>query len=340
MFPSEDLVTGSGSILPFVSVIVPCYNEEKTITGLLESIACQTYPLERMEVIISDGMSEDNTRQKIFDYQQAEPRLHIKVIDNPLRAIPNALNLAIKNASGEIILRLDAHCIPAKDYIERSVRGLEDGSGKNVGGLWKIKPGADSWIARSIADSASNPLGVGDARYRFSENAGEVDTVPFGAFWKDYLEELGGYNEELLTNEDYELNTRIRQRGDKVWFDPKIQSEYFARPTLGALAKQYWRYGYWKYKMLKKFPGSVRLRQAIPPLFILGWVVLLIAALFSVFFRMMLAIMVSLYILILVLASLPSAIKARDVSLLAGVPLAIATMHFCWGAGFLRSMIK
>ncbi|HPC07242.1 MAG TPA: glycosyltransferase family 2 protein, partial [Anaerolineaceae bacterium] len=142
------------------------------------------------------------------------------------------------------------------------------------------------------------------------------------------------------TNEDYELNTRIRQRGDKVWFDPKIQSEYFARPTLGALAKQYWRYGYWKYKMLKKFPGSVRLRQAIPPLFVLGWVVLLIAALFSVFFRMMLAIMVSLYILILVLASLPSAIKARDVSLLAGVPLAIATMHFCWGAGFLRSMIK
>ncbi len=337
---SENHGSGAGGSLPFVSVIVPCYNEEKTITGLLESIASQAYPLEKVEVIVSDGLSKDNTRQKILEYQASNPHMQVKVIDNPLRAIPNALNLAIKNASGAIILRLDAHCIPESDYIARSVQGLLQGYGKNIGGLWKIKPGADTWIARSIAVSASNPLGVGDARYRFSEIPGEVDTVPFGAFWKDYLEELGGYNEELLTNEDYELNTRIRNRADKVWFDPGIRSTYFARPDLSALARQYWRYGFWKFQMLKKYPDSMRLRQAIPPLFILGWLVLVIAALFSIFFRVLLAIMVSLYILILVLASLPAAIKAKDLSLLAGVPLAIATMHFSWGAGFLRSMIK
>lgn len=340
MNQTQNLTSEQLNEKPYVSVIVPCYNEEKTITGLLHSITSQTYPLDRVEVIISDGMSEDGTRQKVQDYLAANPRLRVEVVDNPLRAIPNALNLAIKNARGEIILRLDAHCIPAAGYIEKSVQGLLQGFGKNVGGLWKIMPGAETWIARSIAASASNPLGVGDARYRFSEVAGEVDTVPFGAFWKDYLEELGGYNEELLTNEDYELNTRIRGRGDKVWFDPSIQSTYFARPDLKALAKQYWRYGYWKYKMLKKYPGSLRLRQVLPPLFVLGWTVLILASVFSNLFRVLLAIMVLLYILILVSASLPKAIKENDPSILIGVPLAIATMHFSWGAGFLRSMIK
>ena len=119
MVSSENQVSGASYNLPFVSVIVPCFNEEKTITGLLESIASQTYPMDRLEVIISDGMSEDATRQKITAYQAANSHLRVKVIDNPLRVIPNALNLAIKNASGEIILRLDAHCNPARDYIER-----------------------------------------------------------------------------------------------------------------------------------------------------------------------------------------------------------------------------
>ena len=325
---------------PFVSVIIPCYNEEKTIPGLLVSLAQQGYPLDRLEVIIADGRSEDGTRQKIAEYQAKNPQLQVHVIDNPNRAIPSALNLAVQHANGSIILRLDAHCVPAAGYIERSVQGLVQGKGQNVGGLWKIKPGADTWIARSIAASASNQLGVGDARYRFSESAGEVDTVPFGAFWKGYLEELGGYNEGLLTNEDYELNTRIRNRGDAVWFDPAIRSTYFARPNLKALARQYWRYGFWKYKMLKTYPASLRLRQALPPLFVLGWMVLVLAAAFSNLFRVLLVIMVSLYILILVIASLPAGIRERDPSFLVGVPMAIATMHFSWGAGFLWSLIK
>ena len=325
---------------PFVSVIVPCYNEENTITSLLESLAQQGYPLDRLEVIISDGMSEDGTRQRIAEYQEKNPQLQVRVIDNPIRAIPNALNLAVKHANGRIILRLDAHCVPAEGYIERSVQGLVQGKGQNVGGLWKIKPGAETWSGRSIAASASKPLGVGDARYRYSEIAGEVDTVPFGAFWKSYLEELGGYNEELLTNEDYELNTRIRSKGDKIWFDPAIRSTYFARPKFKALARQYWRYGFWKYKMLKKYPGSLRLRQAIPPLFVLGWMVLILASVFSNMLRTLLAIMVLLYILILVIASLPAAIREKDPAFLIGVPIAIATMHFSWGAGFLWSLIK
>jgi glycosyltransferase involved in cell wall biosynthesis len=323
-----------------VSIIVPCFNEESTIGGLLESIYQQTYPLQKMEVIIADGMSEDGTRAKIQEFQQTHQQFHVQIVDNPRRIIPAALNLAIRAASGEIILRLDAHCRPMPDYVARSVEGLVQGKGKNVGGLWKIQPGAETGIARSIAISASHPLAVGDARYRYSNKEGSVDTVPFGAFWKDYLVELGGYNEELLTNEDYELNTRIRQHGDTVWFDPDIQSIYYSRPNLKGLAKQYWRYGYWKCKMLKKYPGSLKLRQAIPPLFVMGWLLLCVAAIFSYLFQLILALMVLLYILALVVISLPAIFKEKDLALIIGLPLSIATMHFCWGAGYLWSLLK
>jgi glycosyltransferase involved in cell wall biosynthesis len=323
-----------------VSIIVPCYNEENTIRELLESICQQTYPLEKMEVIIADGKSEDHTREKIQEFQQSHPQIHLKIIDNPRRIIPSALNLAIQAASGEIILRLDAHCHPMHDYVARSVEDLLQGKGKNVGGLWIIRPGAETWIAKSIAISASHPLAVGDARYRYSNQEGSVDTVPFGAFWKDYLVDLGGYNDELLTNEDYELNTRIRKRGDIVWFDPNIRSIYYSRPTISGLAKQYWRYGYWKCKMLKKFPGSLRLRQAIPPLFVAGWLFLGIAAIFSQIFQLLLALMVLLYILALLVISLPAIFKEKDLTLIFGLPISIATMHFCWGAGFLWSLFR
>jgi glycosyltransferase involved in cell wall biosynthesis len=325
---------------PSVSIIVPCYNEENTISGLLDSILQQTYPLEKVEVIIADGMSEDHTREKIQEFQQSHPQIHLKIVDNPKRIIPSALNLAIQAASGEIILRLDAHCHPMHDYVERSAEDLVQGKGKNVGGLWLICPGTETWIAKSIAISASHPLAVGDAKYRYSSKEGAVDTVPFGAFWKDYLLSLGGYNEELLTNEDYELNTRIRQRSDIVWFDPNIQSVYFSRSTLRGLAKQYWRYGYWKCKMLKKFPGSLRLRQAIPPLFVTGWVFLVIAAIFSQVFQLFLALMVLLYILALIVISLPAIFKEKDPTLIVGLPASIAIMHFCWGAGFLWSLFR
>lgn len=321
-----------------VSVIVPCYNEEQTITGLLEAIQQQTYPLENIEVIIADGMSADSTRSKIDAFQSGSPSLVIKVVDNPKKSIPAALNLAIQAASGEIILRLDAHCIPMPDYVSRSVQDLMLGLGKNVGGLWKIKPGKETWVANAIAAAAAHPLAVGDAYYRYSEIEGAVDTVPFGAFFKSLVDEIGGYNEDLLANEDYELNTRIRMQGHTIWFDPLIQSYYYARSDLKNLAKQYWRYGYWKLKMLRKYPASLRLRQAIPPLFIVGLVVLFIASFFSALFRGVFVLMVLLYILLLVGAAIPVAYKKKDISYLLGMPLAIATMHFSWGAGFLGSL--
>jgi len=183
---------------------------------LLEAIRRQTYQLNEIEVIIADGMSDDGTRDAIQDYASQHPELSIRLIDNPQRIIPAALNVALKAAKGNVIIRLDAHSAPKPDYVERCLAVLEETDAANVGGVWEIQPGAETWIARAIAAAASHPLGAGDARYRISGHPGPVDTVPFGAFRKDWLERVGPFNEDLLTNEDYEYNARIRKAGGVV----------------------------------------------------------------------------------------------------------------------------
>jgi GT2 family glycosyltransferase len=216
---------------------------------------------------------------------------------------------------------------------------LQQGKGDNVGGVWEIRPAGKGWIARSIAAAAAHPFGVGDALYRFTHHAGAVDTVPFGAFRRSLFEQVGHFDESLLTNEDYEFNTRIRQHGGVVWLDPAIRSVYFARSGLGALARQYWRYGFWKLRMLRRYPGTLRWRQALPPLFVLSCLGLALLSSLLITARLMLVIILLLYFSLLVIGSLPVAYRQKDPRLLIGIPLAIATMHVCWGAGFLRSLI-
>jgi len=321
-----------------VSIIIPCLNEEKTITRLLEAIHAQDFPRKDLEVVIADGLSTDGTRKRISEFQRQHKGLDIKVLDNNARTIPAALNLAIRTAKGESIIRLDAHCIPQPDYVSKSMAALEAGRGWNVGGVWDIQPSANGWIAESIAGAASHPLGVGDAFYRYTGRAGEVDTVPFGAFRRDLIDRIGGFDETLLSNEDYEFNTRIRKAGGKVWLDPTIRSIYFARPTLSQLAKQYARYGYWKQQMLRRYPNSLRLRQALPPIFVLSLITFLIVGLIWSLALWVLLVEVVSYFAILFGAALRTALEHRKMQLSLGIPLAMATMHISWGTAFLWSI--
>jgi glycosyltransferase involved in cell wall biosynthesis len=323
-----------------VSIIIPCYNEQKTIQKLLAAIHAQTYPRADLEVIIADGMSTDQTRAEIAAFAGSHPDLHISVLDNPKRVIPAALNLALGEAKGEIIVRLDGHSIPYPDYVERCVSDLETGLGDNVGGIWEIHPGAGTWVAKSIAHAASHPLGVGDALYRLTEKPAYVDTVPFGAFKRELLALVGFFDETLLINEDYEFNARIRARGGKIWLDPAIRSVYYARNTFGSLAQQYWRYGFWKYRMLRRYPKTLRWRQGLPPLFVLSLVCLALLGLLWNGFHILLAAEGLLYASILIAAGIWSAWKDREGVLLFGLPASISVMHISWGSGFLWSIIK
>ncbi|NJD57822.1 MAG: glycosyltransferase family 2 protein [Anaerolineales bacterium] len=323
-----------------ISIIVPCYNEEATIRKLLDAICAQTVPMVDIEVVIADGLSTDGTRAVINDYRREHPELEVHIVDNTQRVIPSGLNRAIEGARGSYIVRMDAHSIPDPDYIRKCVDELKKGLGDNVGGIWKIHPGNSSWIARSIALAAAHPLGAGDARYRIGGVAQEVETVPFGTFHRDIFEQIGMFDESLLTNEDYEFNTRIRQSGGKVWLDPSITSIYYARPTLRELAAQYWRYGYWKAQMLRKYPKTLRWRQAIPPVFVAVLIILGLLVVGMSLARWLLAIIVILYTIILLGIGIQMSLQHKKMSYIIGVPLALATIQIAWGAAFLWGMFR
>jgi succinoglycan biosynthesis protein ExoA len=326
--------------MPTVSVIVPCYNEQDTILLLLEAVYAQTYPRPQIEVVIADGLSKDQTRLQIADFQSVHPDLSVRIVDNPARTIPSGLNRAIQAALGEMIVRLDAHSVPQPDYVARCVAALEQRLGDSVGGVWEIRPRSAGWQARAIALAAAHPFGVGDAHYRYTTTAQAVDTVPFGAFQRSLVERIGYFDENLLTNEDYEFNVRLRQSGGKIWLDPAIRSVYFARANMVDLARQYWRYGYWKARMLRRYPGTIRWRQALPPLFVLSLVGLLLLAIWWPVARWLFVIESAGYAVVLSLAGMQLGKKQHDWKLILSVPLAIATMHLAWGSAFIWSLVS
>jgi len=324
---------------PLVSIIVPCYNEQATIRQLLAAIDAQTTPHNEMEVVIADGMSTDGTREEIATFIESHAGPVVRVVDNLAGTIPAGLNRAIEAARGRYIVRLDAHSMPYPDYVERCLTDLQDGLGDNVGGVWEIQPGGNSWQARAIAAAAAHPLGVGDARYRLGGDAQSADTVPFGAYSRELIERIGVYDESLHSNEDYEFNARVRQSGGVVWLDPEIRSVYIARNSLSELARQYWRYGYWKLRMLRRYPDTFRWRQ-LAGVFVLSFLILGLLGVWFPLARWLFAFEIVLYVFVLLLAGFQVAIQKKDPALVLGVPLAMATMHFSWGTAFLWSLVK
>lgn len=324
---------------PLVSVVIPCYNEEEAIGQVLEALADQSYPLSRLEVLVVDGMSTDATRMQIAGFRARRPDLSVRVIDNPRRAIPTAMNLGIAQARGEYVVRMDAHARPSPDYVARCVALLQAGAGDNVGGRWLIEPGADTHLAKAIALAVSHPFGIGDALYRYAQRAAYVDTVPFGAFRRDLFERVGVYDEQLLSNEDYDLNYRIRKAGGRIFFSPDIHCTYYARRTLGALARQYFRYGWWKVRMLRKYPAAIRWRQLVPPAFVAGLLGLgVLAGLVPGMGWAWLA-LVAVYLLISGSVALRLA-RRRGAGwrVAAWLLAAFATIHLSWGIGFWASL--
>lgn len=327
------------SALPTVSIIVPCLNEGKRIHLLLEAILSQSYPLELLDIVIADGGSSDNTRSVIEKFTTAHPGLSVKIVHNPAVTIPAALNTAIRATDSEVILRLDAHSAPYPDYISLAVDALQNGKGENVGGVWVIKQSEENWVARSISVAAANPIGVGNARYRHTDKAGYVDTVPFGCFYRKLIEQIGMFDETLLTNEDYEFNTRVRNAGGRIWLDPRIKCVYYSRASFGKLVKQYFRYGFWKYKMLKRYPKTILWRQALPPLFLASLLVGLAISVIYPPFLVMVELELLAYLLSIMAAGVFEAIQKKDPMLIFGFTLAVIAMHFSWGAGFLWSIL-
>lgn len=253
---------------PTIAVVIPCRNERRTIGALFEALEAQVMKAD--EVIVADDGSTDGTRDVIDAWKTRGVFPSLRVVPAPGRGAGAAMNAGIAAATADIIVRLDGHCRPQPDYIARSVETLALPGAAVAGGIWKIEPGGSSLAARGIAAVLSHRLGSGGAAYR-SVAAGpprDVDTVPFGTFRRDLWERLGGFDESLLRNQDYDFNYRAGRTSGRVILNPAIVCTYQARATFASLARQYYDYGFWKVVMLRKFPESVRLRQVLPMLLI------------------------------------------------------------------------
>lgn len=312
---------------PKVSVVIPARNESGTIRAAVEGALDQDYPGE-LEVIVAEGASSDDTRRVVEEMATAHPRL--RVVDNPSGETAAGLNAAIAAAGGGVIIRCDGHARLPSDYVSTAVRILAETGAANVGGVQRAI-GEPGW-QEAIAIAMTSPLGVGDSRFHYGGTPGPTDTVYLGAFDRAILDEVGGFHEGLVRNQDYELNYRLRKAGHVVWFDPALEVTYRPRSSPAALWRQYFDYGRWKRAMLAANPGALRWRQLAPIALVLGLAASMVLSFTR--WRWLASVVPLAYLLFLVAGTAAEGLRRRSPSVVL-LPAVIPTMHIAWGLGFL-----
>ncbi|MEU8877635.1 glycosyltransferase family 2 protein [Streptomyces javensis] len=314
--------------LPAVSVIMPVLNEERHLRNAVRHILEQEYDGE-MEVVIALGPSADRTDEIAAELVAEDPRVH--TVPNPTGRTPAALNAAIKASRHPVVVRVDGHGMLSPDYIATAVRLLEETGAQNVGGLMHAE-GENDW-EKAVAAAMTSKIGVGNAAFHTGGEAAPAETVYLGVFRREALEQQGGYNEEFIRAQDWELNFRIREAGGLIWFSPELKVSYRPRPNVRALAKQYKDYGRWRHVVARFHQGSINLRYLAPPTAVVAIAagIVLGAAVTPWGF-----VIPGGYLAAIVAGSLPAG-KGLPVAARLRIPVALATMHMSWGWGFLTS---
>jgi succinoglycan biosynthesis protein ExoA len=320
---------------PAVSVIVPCRNEGGHIEHALQTILRQQAPPGGFEVLVADGMSTDQTRVVLERFAANHPNL--KVIDNPGKFVSPGLNLAIRAARGEIIVRMDLHTEYAPDYILECISTLTRTGADNVGGPARTR--SKSYLQAAICTAYHSAFSCGGAAFHNPDHEGYVDTVTYGCWKKSTLERLGCFDEELVRNQDDELNLRITRSGGKIWQTPRIQSWYYPRASMTALFNQYAQYGYWKVRVIQKHKLPASWRHLVPGAFVAALALTSILSLFAHPFRFAFLVVAGSYIGANLLASLVTCRRSAHLKYLPMMPLIFASYHVSYGYGFLRGLL-
>jgi len=322
----------------FISIIIPCRNEEEYIGKCLNSIITQDYPKDELEVLVVDGMSEDRTKEIVKEYTQKYP--FIKLLDNPKKIVPTALNIGIKEAKGGMIMRMDAHTTYKKDYVSKCVKYLNEHNVDNIGGIWVTVLGSNTIVSKAITMILSSPFGVGDATYRIgSKKPRFVDTVPFGCYKREVFNRIGLFNENLVRNQDIEFNLRLKKASGKILLVPDIVSYYHARSTLRALAKNNFQNGFWVIygNKFAKMPFS--LRHLVPFFFVLSLIGSLVLSLFYKPFIYLFCLIFGLYLIANIFFSFKISLK-NGLKYFPFLILSFVTLHFSYGFGSLWGLPK
>jgi succinoglycan biosynthesis protein ExoA len=313
---------------PSVSVVMPVYNEAAFIERSLGAMLAQDYPGE-IEVIVVDGMSEDDTRAIVGRIMAEGPR--VRLLDNPRRIIPAAINIGVSAARHTLIARMDGHTLASPDYLRKCVDLIQTSGADCAGGRIEVK--GVSNVGRAIAAAMESPFGVGTAAWHGASKPQDTDTVPFPVCYRARIQALGGYDERVLLNEDYEFNYRLRASGGRIRYSPDIVTTYYSRKNLRALWRQYFQYGVWKARVLKMHPGSLRVRHLAPPLFAAGLVVGAALLPLGALWRWLYAGALTAYGLLVIAFSLLQAAR-RGWRYLPILPIAFIILHTAWGFGF------
>lgn len=321
-----------------ITVICPIRNEELYIEKFLNSILQQDYSVNDMEILLLDGMSTDKTRSIVDDYTKRYP--HIRLIDNMMKTVSYAMNEGIRNAIGDIIIRLDAHAEYPVNYFSKLVyylNSLKDAD--NVGGICVTQPANDGVEAKAIAACLSSRFGVGNSYFRIgTRNIKLVDTVPFGCFRKSLFDKIGLYDTDMVRNQDDELNGRIIKNGGKIYLLPDVEINYYSRDRISKVRKMLYEYGLYKPLGNKKLGAAITIRQFFPLFFVIGLVTGIILSLFFPILWPLFFGVVALHIFIGTIEGIKNVKKTKEIRCVFLMPYIFMNMHISYGIGYLHGI--
>ncbi len=318
---------------PFVTVLLAVRNEERHISAALDAVRAQDWPRDLLEILVADGRSTDATRALVERVAARDPR--VRLVDNPERFVAQGLNRALAESRGDVIVRVDGHCRVPSGYVRAGVEALRAHALACAGG--PVRALGETPVARAIALAMSTPFGVGGATFRWSHTACDVEHLPFGVWPREVFERLGGFDEALVRNQDDEFSDRLRRAGGRIRLLPDQASDYWSRASLGGLWRQYFGYGYWKVRVIRKrggWPSSPR--HLVPAAFVLGLTAGVLAAALTQVWALALVVP-ALYASFLALATLSTWVTRGD-DAAALLPFALPVMHAAYGVGFLRAL--
>jgi len=324
----------SVSLTPSLTILMPCFNESKFIVGSVESLLSGNYPKSKIEILVIDGGSTDNTIEKVkllcerFD--------SVKLLHNAKKVVPAALNLGVASASNDLLIWCGAHAIYDSDYVKNSVATLlGEQAASSVGGV--ISPIANSRVGKAIAIATTSKFGIGNAKYRYASTRQLVDTVFGGCFYRANVLKVGGFNEQWIRNQDSEFNHRLRTQIGPIILEPSIRCQYYCRETLRELSSQYFSYGFWRFNTLLAHPSSFTYRQAAPVALCAGLALsfVLLASGWSIGFMLP-----AVYVSACLTVSFFETLKSRRMIHLVLLPVIFFTLHVSWGLGFIWNSLS
>lgn len=323
-------------MLPFVSVVMPVRNEASFIERSVGSVLAQDYPAERLEILVADGRSTDATRAVLGSISATDPR--VRLIDNPEGIVATGLNRALREARGEVIIRVDGHCEIALDYVSRCVAHLEDKSIHAVGG--PLETIGETVRARAIAAAMSSWFGVGGSAFRTVRDRSLLtDTVAFPGYRREVMDRAGEFDEELVRNQDDEYNYRLRKMGARILLASDVRSRYYSRSSFASLWRQYRQYGYWKVRVMQKHPRQMQPRQFAPALLVVGLGVAAVVGAAQPATRWAAAAVPGVYLLATLAATLQVRRQQKVESGWLLIP-AFVVLHVSYGAGMLMGLVR